>query len=469
VALLVGEWDETRRRDDLEDRLEHFAAFAEWAFAEHERRAQDWMRARQIAAVAELARTTASPCNLAEVMHQAARLACQASGGRGSALWLRHEGDALRLEITHGSPAQRDRHGRALQPLAEQTVKSGRLRIGDCAADEALLSPDAAAAVRSFAVLPLRAYDRVLGAIAVYDPSRLHVGHPLAFGRGELESLGALADLTAVAIDHATRFAELSAANLRHRELAARLARQERLAMLGETASRIADEARHPVNSIRTFSRRAREALVEGQPEREYLEIVLRETERLERLLGEHLDRTEVEPPSLQLQNLNEIVQANVQRIGDVLVRRRIRLLKKLSPELPRLLIDADRIGHMMSRVLENALEAVSIGGRIRVETRRAGSFAVVEVAHDGPRSPGTALDHLFVPFANSRNGAGVGLGLAQRVVREHGGEVRVRADGEWSTVVVFTLPIPDNQDRRRGIHERRLIRNDRRRRIPQK
>lgn len=468
-GLVIGEWDESRRRADPEQLLESFVAIAEWALAEQERRAAEWMRGRQTAALAELARACASPGNLAEVLHQSVRLACQATGANGSALWLKHENELPRLEITHGSPALRDRLGRALQTIAAQVFAEGRPRLNDCAADEPLLSPDAAASVHAFAVVPLKAYERTLGVLAVYDPARIQRGAPRGFGRVELDALGALADLTAMAVDHAARFDEIQAAQVRHRELSARVARQERLADLGEGAAKAAEEARHPVASIRTFVRRTREALVEGAPEREYLEIVLRETERLERLIGESVDRAAVDPPSLSLQNLNEIVQASLQKTGEVLVRRRIRLLKKLTPELPVLLIDADRIGQMMSRVLDNALEAVSIGGRIRVETRRAGTFAVIEVAHDGPRSPGTALDHLFVPFASSRHGGGVGLAMAQRIVREHGGEVRVRADGEWSTVVVFTLPIPDNQDRRHAPHERRQIRNDRRRRVPQK
>ena len=118
---------------------------------------------------------------------------------------------------------------------------------------------------------------------------------------------------------------------------------------------------------------------------------------------------------------------------------------------------------------MTETLETVSIGGRIRVETRKVAQHAVVEVAHDGPRGPGAALDHLFVPFASSRSGGpGIGLGLAQRIVREHGGEIRVRAEGEWSTVIAFTLPILDNQDRRRGTQERRTGRSDRRSRLPQ-
>jgi hypothetical protein len=51
--------------------------------------------------------------------------------------------------------------------------------------------------------------------------------------------------------------------------------------------------------------------------------------------------------------------------------------------------------------------------------------------------------------------------------LKQHGGELRVRSEGEWSTIFSFTLPIPENQDRRIHGHDRRLARADRRERFP--
>jgi len=91
----------------------------------------------------------------------------------------------------------------------------------------------------------------------------------------------------------------------------------------------------------------------------------------------------------------------------------------------------------------------------------------VVELAHDGSRQTTDVLDQLFVPFAPGATGAALGLGMAHQVVREHGGEVRVRTEGEWGAVISFTLPVRENADRRdRG--ERRAVRADRRRRGPE-
>jgi nitrogen-specific signal transduction histidine kinase len=111
----------------------------------------------------------------------------------------------------------------------------------------------------------------------------------------------------------------------------------------------------------------------------------------------------------------------------------------------------------------------VSIGGRIRFESRRSGGFALLEIAYDGPHEPGGVLDQLFVPFASGGSGNAVSLGLAtaQQIIQAHGGEIRARGEGEWTSIISLTLPIRGNEDRRSAKSDRRQARADRRRRGP--
>ena len=103
----------------------------------------------------------------------------------------------------------------------------------------------------------------------------------------------------------------------------------------------------------------------------------------------------------------------------------------------------------------------------MRIETRRAGAHVVLDVGHDRAERSGDALARLFAPFGDApASGAALGLGVAQQIVREHGGEIRVRSEDEWSSVFSVTLPALDNQDRRRS-SDRRGVRNERRRQQP--
>jgi nitrogen-specific signal transduction histidine kinase len=188
----------------------------------------------------------------------------------------------------------------------------------------------------------------------------------------------------------------------------------------------------------------------------------------LERIMDEQLEWATQSAPRLELRSINELVQKALQSAGEKIVRRRVRLLKNLAPDLPELLLDPDRLSLVVRNVVDHALDAVAVGGRVRIATRRSAGHVVVEVAHDGAHENGGLLEQLFVPFAASREGApAVGLGVASQVVREHGGEIRVRADAEWSQLLSFTLPVRGNEDRRAAEADRRSHRADRRDRFP--
>ncbi len=461
-ALLVGEWAGDEPPADGAARLEALAALAELGLAARRRAEQARRRGRQLAALAQMARASVSAHNLAEALQVAVEVAAQALEARGSALWIQH-GERLRLEATHGLAIERDRLGRALQSLAESTRGHAGLRVIQPVADEARVPAGVAGELGAILIAPLIAYDVPLGVIAVYHGAFSEETN-LAPPRDDVAALGTLADQMALCIDQARRFEELRHARQREREGATRLRRVERLAALGDVALKASQEARNPLASIGAFARRMQRSLGDADPNREYLEIIVREAERLERLLGEQAEYLTPELPGLRVESFNHVLQEVLQNAAETLVRRRIRLLKRLAPDMPALLMDRTRIQRVLANVLENALDGTPVGGRIRIETRRAGQHALVEIAHDGPRVAGDILEQLFVPFASARpGGPGVGLGVAQQVVREHGGEIRVRGDSEWSTILTFTLPIRGNEDRRQTAPDRRAVRTDRR------
>jgi signal transduction histidine kinase len=468
VALLIGEWDGPGDGEARESALVRLRDLGTVALDAQAARDEAYRRHRHAGALAEFAHASVSPLNLAEVIDLAGRIAVQATGARGGALWLVDGSGAPDLRMTYGPLGARERLGRQLGGLAASVVERARPLVLDRVTDEPRLDPDVAAQIQSLAVLPLMAYGRAVGALGVYDRCASHPAESEAFDRSDIEFLTTLSDLVALAEDQARRCDTLRHAELRHRDQQREIARNERLAALGEMAARVAHEVRNPLASIGAFARRVHKGLPENDPGREYLEIVIREAERLERMVGEQLEYATLQRPRLRLESMNGVVQEVLQAFGERLVRRRVRLLKKLSPDLPPLLLDSERIRRVIANVLDNALDSVAPGGRVRVESRRNGAYALVEFASDGERRPGDLMEQLFVPFALSRQGVpGVGLAVAHQVLKLHGGELRVRSEGEWSTIFSFTLPIPENQDRRHQGHDRRHSRGDRRERFP--
>jgi signal transduction histidine kinase len=315
--------------------------------------------------------------------------------------------------------------------------------------------------------VPLRHEDRLWGVFLLVREIRAGVEPGAVPYDLEDAALGIL--VAAVASLARTREAGLESvhrAERRLRDAESQLRHVEKVAVVGERGIQIAQEIRNPVAAISGFAKRVLGALPEGDESREYLEIILREADRLERVLSEQIALAQLTRPRLKLQSLNTVVQEALELSSEDLVRRRVRLLKRLGPDLPSLLIDPDKIRQVLSNVLRYALQSVPSGGRVRVETRSGVGVVQAEIAHDGPKVAGDSLDRLFVPFSTSRRyGAGVGLAVAYQMVREHGGEIRARSEGDWSSIVTIYLPVRENQDRR-ARPDRRGGKNDRRRRM---
>lgn len=439
--------------DAAAERLDRAARAASAALSIERRAREERMRAQRAAALAEMTQACVSAMNVAEALHLATRLAVRVCVARGSAGWRLH-GDQLRLEVTHGPAGQRERVARELGAAARDAVEAmSRRRV----------EPVAPGGEQA-AIVPLVAFGRPLGALAAWERTALRPDEAAEFTTADLEFLQTLGDLLALVLDQAARFDALRAAEREREELRARVRREERLAAAGEMAARAAREVRNPIASIAAFARRAHREMKPDDPLREYLEVVMREVDRIDRITREQVALGQPSPPRLKVESLNAIVGRALQGGGEALVRRRIRLLKKLAADLPELLLDAPRIEHVVRNILDQAVDAVPLGGRIRVETRRVGTFVVLETAHDGRQDPGAMMEELFAPFAPSRASGGVGLPVARQIIRDHGGEIRVRADLEWSTVVTLTFPVLDNNDRRRPGADRRMPRRDRRR-----
>jgi signal transduction histidine kinase len=312
--------------------------------------------------------------------------------------------------------------------------------------------------------VPFRADGKTWGAMVAIR-RRHEAGSTVPFDAATADAAGVLGSVVSATLARALHRDRSGEVERRLRDAEAQLRHADKVIAVGERGMHLAQEIRNPIAAIAGLAKRLARDAAEGSEPREYLDIILRETDRLERMLGEQLSLAQMTKPRLRLQNLNVLVQESLEMHSDELVRRRVRLLKRLAPDLPNLLLDEDKIRHVLANVLHYALTSVPAGGRVRVETRAGGGMVQAEVAHDGPKNPGESLDRLFVPFsATRRYGSGVGLAVAYQVVREHGGEIRARSEGDWSSIVTIYLPVRENTDRR-GRPDRRAGRNDRRRR----
>ncbi len=429
----------------------------------------DVVRRRGVAvrSAIEFSREAAQPSRPDVRAEQALKALLQSSQAAGGVAWALVENGALDLAHVHAVDAGSTQDLSKLGAWFAQWFEADPKPIlADSVGEDPRFSGSLPEDWRCLLAAPIHSGEKVSGVLVVFNKSGGTHEDPVCF---DSEDARVAELITAIASLSDTRFSQEETLRVKDRrlhEVEAQLRHAEKLAVVGERGVQVAQDVRNPVAAITGFAKRVLKSLSEKDPNREYLEIILRETERLERVLSEQVALAQMTKPRLKLENLNALVQDVLQSQAEDLVRRRVRLLKRLSPEVPTLLLDNEKMRQVLVNVLSYALHSVPSGGRVRVETRAAQGAVQAEIAHDGPKVAGEVLERLFVPFTTSRRyGAGVGLAMAYQIVREHGGEIRARSEGDWSSIVTIYLPTRENDDRRRK-PDRRDVRTDRRRRL---
>jgi signal transduction histidine kinase len=385
--------------------------------------------------------------------------AARATGGRVALLLVRGARETLTVEAASGLDAIEGRGAllESARRLAGWSIVSREaVLVADYAADprfeaDALVSG-------SFASVPLLLFGEAIGALVVFG--REEADRPSVFGPHDVELFSVLADQAALAL-HNIRLSEKAARlEKKARSLEAEVVKKEALATLGEMTGALIAEIRQPVAAIAGFARRVVRSLPQGDLNREYLDVIISETERLDRLVTEQLEMAPILKSQFRMEDLNSVVEATLRALRDQIVARKVRCLNRLATGLPLLLLDAEKVELMVRNIMQDLLASVPPGGRLKVESKRAGETVVLLVAADGPRTPGDVLERLFVPFRGQSSGPA--LAVTHQIVKEHGGEIGVRSDPEWPTVFTVSFPIKANADRRRAT-ERRKTPRDRR------
>ncbi|MBA4423394.1 MAG: hypothetical protein C0390_09925 [Syntrophus sp. (in: bacteria)] len=233
------------------------------------------------------------------------------------------------------------------------------------------------------------------------------------------------------------------------RDLQEKVHRSERLASLGRLAAGVAHEIRNPLSSIKGFAQYFVKRF-SGQPEEQgYASVMVREVDRLNRVITELLDFAGPKEPHREPQSLETIAEQALKLLAPDLEARKVEVVKDYEPGLPAVSVDRDRISQVFINILLNAVESMEAGGEIRISLRRCGLPPAVEisVADTGAGIPAGDLEKVFEPFfSRKRKGTGLGLAIVHQIVESHRGDIRVESRPGKGTTFRIRLPLDGNE-----------------------
>jgi two-component system sensor histidine kinase PilS (NtrC family) len=220
--------------------------------------------------------------------------------------------------------------------------------------------------------------------------------------------------------------------------------RQERLSAVGRVAAGIAHEIRNPLAAMRGSIQVLRSELEADASQRELMDIVLSESDRLNRIITDFLTYARPRKFSLAEYDLREPLRetfAILRHSPELLDGHR---LEEDLPEEPVLaLADAEGVRQVFWNLTRNALKAMPDGGTLRAEMRRTAPGSVRITFTDTGRGMSPAqVERLFEPFSSSTTGGtGLGLSIVYQIIRDHGGTINVRSREGHGTTITIELP----------------------------
>ncbi|MDE2290852.1 MAG: hypothetical protein KGL53_02110 [Elusimicrobia bacterium] len=225
----------------------------------------------------------------------------------------------------------------------------------------------------------------------------------------------------------------------------AALMRQERLSTLGRLVAFIAHETANPIGVISMRARMLRGG-AKGDPVLldESLEVIERQSDRVCKVIHSLLGYAKPQASKPSPIDLNRALDEALSIAQGRLSRAGIPVERSLSGALPSVRAGHSEAVHVFLNLLNNAVDAMPRGGRLRVVTRREGAWVEASVTDSGEGIPSENLGRVFEPFFTTKRrevGSGLGLSICRSLVRSSGGEIEVESAPGTGTTFRVRLP----------------------------
>jgi signal transduction histidine kinase len=233
-------------------------------------------------------------------------------------------------------------------------------------------------------------------------------------------------------------------------ELEEKMARGERLVIVGNLAAAVAHEIRNPLSAVSMGLQRLRAEFepAEGQEYRRMVDLVQGEVRRLNAIVEEFLSlarpiQLKREPVSIRalLEEVRRLVEPQAGPAG-------ITVEQRIPDSVPELRADRDRLKQVLLNLVLNAIEAMPSGGTLTLGAAASDTTVTISVSDTGGGIPADLLPRVFEPYVTTKTrGLGLGLAIARRIVEAHGGRIEAESGAGPGTRFRVTLPRDESTD----------------------
>jgi len=388
--------------------------------------------------LASVSRTINSTLNLDEALRAITKEACELMRARMCSLMLLDETRAwLDLRASYGAGdayIKKPRLGAEDSLIGVVVRRKKPLQVANVQADTRYQNVELARreGLVSLLSMPLIFSGQAIGALNVYT------ARPYNFSNEEIKILGALAELSAIAIEKARLYERIV-------DVEEQLRQNEKLSALGLLAAEVAHEIRNPLTVMKLLYHSLNLKFDAKDPRSKDAQIIEAKIEHLNKIVEQILDFARTTEPKFAPVNLNDLVDELSLLVRHKLANQGIRLVRDLQSDLPLVLGDAPQLEQAFLNLILNAAEAMPDGGALTIKTS-ALQTAQVAVAF---KDTGTGMtkeqqQRAFktVLATTKAKGTGIGLAIVGRIIETHHGQIRILSRPGRGTTLRISLPV---------------------------
>lgn len=214
----------------------------------------------------------------------------------------------------------------------------------------------------------------------------------------------------------------------------------DKLSAVGQLAAGVAHEIRNPLTSIKGLLQ-----IMQSESDKpNYIDIMLAEIDDVEKIVKEFLALAKPQASKMSPTNINVLLKHVITLISTHSILKNIEIVHVVDAELPHLYCDEHQIRQVFINILKNAVEAMSSGGVIKIQTMTCGTDNVkFKFIDQGCGIPLDRIKSIGEPFYSTKEkGTGLGLMISHKIVQEHGGTFNIESAVGQGTTVEVVLPV---------------------------
>ena len=226
-----------------------------------------------------------------------------------------------------------------------------------------------------------------------------------------------------------------------------RMKRAQRIYALAQLSAGLAHEIRTPLASLEGAAILVQRETQSDECRRELLDIIKKESRRLNRLFTSFLEFARPRRPDLQRVEIGEVLDSVILLVRHAGDTSRLELRKQIEPGLPNLECDPEQLKQVLLNLVTNASQAMPHGGTVLLEVHHNGSIIDIDVHDQGGGIDEENLERIFDPFFTTKeSGTGLGLSVAHQIVSQHKGMLTIARNSPQGVTVRVSLPVQPGQ-----------------------